>query len=177
MPEDASTGDRDAALDEVDQLLDRGRRDDYPDAGTGRLAGDLAGLRGVVDVAVTEDDQGPAVAVRIDPAAADLGTVHLVAVDHEFRVVDEAWDRDEKHLCKHLRERTPEGDLGWWQAAEELAALAADHSPATVLDYWMLERGPPLPVTQSQSAWAEHRDVTQQAVSDSRSRIEVDAGE
>lgn len=158
----------------VDRLFSKDdHRDDYPDSKIGRAAADFAALRGV-NAEVTESDGKPAVGVRIDPDDGDLNNVHSTKVNHELDVVEERWDGEEGYLLKLYRLNPVENSKAWYVATEELADLAADHTPAVVLDYWMLNRGSPIPKTTTQTSWGEHRGVSQQAVADSLSRVEED---
>jgi len=157
----------------VDRLLSKDDyRDDYPDTHIGRAAADFASLLGVVRAEVIESDGRPAAGVRINPDEGDLNNVHSIKVKHELDVVEERWDDEEGHLLKMFRLNPVENSKAWYVATEELADLAADHTPAVVLDYWMLNRGSPVPETTTQASWGEHRGVSQQAVADNLSRVE-----
>jgi hypothetical protein len=152
----------------VDRLLDAHAepKGDYPDSAVGCCGAALETTIGVEAVDVGDEDGRDAVAVRIHPGRANLDAIRVTArVDHGLTLIREEWDGDEGHLLRIYAERAVENSRAWHHATEELIDLSRDHSPAEVLDYWILERGAPDDATTSHSAWGRHRGVSQQAVS------------
>ena len=151
--------------DAADRILDRiGAETDATD-GVGCAATALDSLVGVVSATTTESDGRPAVVATIDPTTAALNDVRTTAVvEHELALVDER-TTDDGDLRRVYAERPIEDSRAWFRATEELIGLAAEHTPAEVLDYWIVERGAPDDRSRSQSAWARHRGSSNQRVS------------